>query len=428
MLILDGVGALWDQVACVVIEATRDTFADRLRFLYDRGFQLFDIVDQCYYDGVFAQADLVLVANRIFRENPRLKGPVAEGFDWQKWESVASLESLLRTGSEAGGALPEPVAAERRREPEGFPGTAVAAARAARRSARVQAEAAETGLFGKRAAIESCMHNPYQPALVWVPAFFGSMMQIDLREQVSQEIFLHGATEPALVDFFGWALEPGMVVYDVGAHIGFLSIVCAHLVGEAGEVVAFEPMPTTRIHLETNIRNSGLPWLRADPRAAWRSEGRLTFNDFGPGYSAFASVGAMRVPPAQAVPVVGTVEVEAVALDAVAQATGRRPDLVKIDVESAEGAVLEGMAGMLASGSNRPIIVIEVGDFPHLIAAGTPSSASLLRTLETRGYVLFSPRPGGLDSHAIREHYDYCNIVCVPQERCRAVLEQCLSP
>jgi FkbM family methyltransferase len=94
MPILEGIGASWADVSCVIVEATQTTFADRLNYVLGQGFQLFDIVDQCYYGGVFAQADIILVANRLW-QNPRLRPWETLEFAWDHWVPIASFEGLV---------------------------------------------------------------------------------------------------------------------------------------------------------------------------------------------------------------------------------------------------------------------------------------------------------------------------------------------
>src|ERR1700722_172759 len=70
--------------------------------------------------------------------------------------------------------------------------------------------------------------------------------------------FLTGHAEPevqrALQDF----VEPGQVVYDVGANIGFFTLLLARLVGPRGRVFAFEPMPENAAALRHIVALNGL--------------------------------------------------------------------------------------------------------------------------------------------------------------------------
>ncbi|MGA0608304.1 FkbM family methyltransferase [Phenylobacterium sp. VNQ135] len=92
--IIESLGAFAANVACVIVEATKDTFVERLNALASRGFQLFDIVDPCYYAGMFSQADLICVSPQVAAW-PTLRPWENVTFGWEKWVPIASFESLI---------------------------------------------------------------------------------------------------------------------------------------------------------------------------------------------------------------------------------------------------------------------------------------------------------------------------------------------
>jgi len=71
--------------------------------------------------------------------------------------------------------------------------------------------------------------------------------------QSSSPGFLLGTYEPALQDIFASLIQPGMVVYDAGANVGFLGVLAARLAGPAGRVICFEPLPANVEAIEHNI-------------------------------------------------------------------------------------------------------------------------------------------------------------------------------
>src|SRR5438132_1248238 len=66
--------------------------------------------------------------------------------------------------------------------------------------------------------------------------------------------YLLGTSEPAMQKALLRILRPGMYVYDVGANVGFITVLAAKLVGSAGRVVAFEPVATNAEQIEHNVR------------------------------------------------------------------------------------------------------------------------------------------------------------------------------
>jgi FkbM family methyltransferase len=134
------------------------------------------------------------------------------------------------------------------------------------------------------------------------------------------------------------------VVYDIGANVGFYTLLAAKSVGARGLVVSFEPLPRNvhflRAHLALNhISNVMIETVavadRSGParfeRAASPTEGRLSTS--------------------------GTMSVNCVALDdLVAETRIPPPTIVKIDVEGGELQVLEGAAAVLAA--HKPVMII----------------------------------------------------------------------
>lgn len=151
------------------------------------------------------------------------------------------------------------------------------------------------------------------------------------------------------------ALKPGDVFYDVGANVGFFTLIAARKVGGAGAVYAFEPVPANARLAASNARRNGLANVRVMQLAiAERSgEGRLTEAVHAGG----ATLSTTTPPPdARRTITVPQVSVD----DLVFREALPRPDVVKVDVEGTEIAVLDGMARTLAE--HAPTVIFEVDD------------------------------------------------------------------
>lgn len=98
--ILRGSEGIWGDISCIIIEANRQNLAERLNFLLSKGFKLFDIVDHCYYHGMFVQVDLVFVTEGLM-ENPNLRPWETKKFDWNEWIAAASLEEAVEKSAAA---------------------------------------------------------------------------------------------------------------------------------------------------------------------------------------------------------------------------------------------------------------------------------------------------------------------------------------
>jgi FkbM family methyltransferase len=138
-------------------------------------------------------------------------------------------------------------------------------------------------------------------------------------------------------------VRPGMVCWDVGANVGFYTLLFAELVGPSGKVLAFEPLPRNVDLLRRHVEMNGYRNVRIFPRALADFDGEASF-DPGPNPSMgrIAPSGPLRVPCARADTLLATGEVEP-------------PDVIKIDVEGAEAAVLRGARQMM---ERHPVMLL----------------------------------------------------------------------
>ena len=84
-----------------------------------------------------------------------------------------------------------------------------------------------------------------------------------------------GAYEAELVSLLKKTLKLGMAFLDIGANIGYFSVIAAAIVKDAGQVHAFEPMPQNLDRLRKNL--APFRWATAQPYAVWQSPGRSRF-------------------------------------------------------------------------------------------------------------------------------------------------------
>jgi FkbM family methyltransferase len=190
---------------------------------------------------------------------------------------------------------------------------------------------------------------------VWVIVQGGLVKGLWMHLDPRYERSYHKADyESAVQKFLGEHLRSGDTFYEVGAHIGFLSMGAARLVGAKGEVVAFEADPENIARIEEHLLRNSLGQVRVVSRAVWSHAGRLRFERASP----FSSRNTGSV---QEEPVPGrnsdVIEVEAVALDDYAR-DHRPPSLIKIDAEGAELQVLKGGEGLIST--EKPLILCEV--------------------------------------------------------------------
>ena len=246
---------------------------------------------------------------------------------------------------------------------------------------------------------------------VQAPTPWGQRMTVTLPDDVS--VFLHrnGFFEYELSAFYLRFLRRGMTFVDIGAHMGYFSMLASRAVGRTGRVLAFEPTPST---FRVLMANTGTEHnVTQVNKAAWSKTSTLTLHDYGPCFSAFNSFFDPRLPDSDKARLSDRTHlVPAVRLDDFVRDEGCVPDAVKIDAESAELHVLDGMRQLLSG--PRPVLSIEVGDMG---VPDAPRSREVVDKVLSFDYRAFEMRDGRVLPHQVREEYDYENILFAPAER-----------
>lgn len=178
--------------------------------------------------------------------------------------------------------------------------------------------------------------------------------------------WISGGVEREVQEVLVRHLASGGTFVDVGASVGFFSLLGARLVGTTGHVVAFEPQPAAVASIGRNVEVNAFANVDVVQAAVGRAKGELFLRGVGTA-TAYLTEAAGS----------GGIRVQVMSLDTYFEHQGgHEPDLVKIDVEGHEHDVLLGMRSLLAGA--RPVVVIE--------CHGTPSP--LLDVLEEAGYTV----------------------------------------
>lgn len=180
----------------------------------------------------------------------------------------------------------------------------------------------------------------------------GLHMALDL--QTEKDYWL-GTYEPNLQEAAKHFIKPGMTVYDVGANIGYISLMAARLTAPDGRVFAFEALPANIQRLKQNITLNNLEKrVFVQQAAVVDTDGKVTFYMHRSGAMGKAAGSAGRDEKYQQ-----SIQVDGVALDDfVFQQDQPKPDLIKLDIEGGEGMALAGMSRILKE--VRPVFLIEL--------------------------------------------------------------------
>jgi FkbM family methyltransferase len=209
----------------------------------------------------------------------------------------------------------------------------------------------------------------------------GSRYLVNGNSQAGRILIATGDYEPETARLIVESLAPGDTFIDIGAHIGFFTVLAGRRVGSTGRVIAFEPGPATRARLHANVQHNRLANVTIRDEALSDEPGRHSFSVGPSDDSGLATLrgGSVAGP---------TVDVTCARFDDVIP-----PDVhvagIKIDVEGAEARVLAGMERCLRA--HRPWMVLEVTD-AYLQPMGN-RAAEMIEWLASLGYTGYAIGP-----------------------------------
>jgi len=166
--------------------------------------------------------------------------------------------------------------------------------------------------------------------------------------------YLTGTWQPRTQAALKALLAPGMTLYDIGANVGYFSVIGARLVGSHGAVVCFEPLAENFQQIRYNTELNGFSNIQLIEAALGKADGESLF-----WLSAEPTWGKLAGAGKEPDKMVGETSVLVRCLDKlVEEAKLPPPDVIKLDVEGAEVDVLEGALETIRR--HRPRLLIEL--------------------------------------------------------------------
>jgi FkbM family methyltransferase len=198
--------------------------------------------------------------------------------------------------------------------------------------------------------------------------------------QMDKDYWL-GTYEPELQSAIRQLIPPGAVIFDVGANIGYVSLLLAKAAGEAGRVFAFEALPSNVDQLHCNIAlNSMEKLVTVIDRAVTQAPGPVRFLIHASGGMGKVAGSAGRQDNYES-----EITVPGISLDEFVYGQGNPPPkVVKMDIEGGEVLALPGMRRVLTEA--RPLMLMEL----H----GPESCRAAWETLTESGYEICWMRSG----------------------------------
>lgn len=236
-----------------------------------------------------------------------------------------------------------------------------------------------------------------QPA---VQTRHGFAMNLDLGEFVDRTIFCTGEWEPRETALIAGLIRPGDALVDVGANIGYFTLLASRLVGATGRVIAVEANPRTFALLEANVRLNGcanvdLRHVAAGEAPGFASMVEREVGNAGGDQVDFAAANASA----------------SIKVERIDELVGEQPvRLIKLDIEGAEGKALRGATGLLER-ADAPDLVFEFT--PKFLEGMGDGPRELIGLLERLGYRLevigdAGRSPADERIYAAEQTYLYC--------------------
>ncbi len=224
----------------------------------------------------------------------------------------------------------------------------------------------------------------------------GVRLRLDLK---TEKYYWLGTHEAAVQQALARETKPGMTVYDVGAHLGFFALGLARLVGAGGSVVTFDPLPENIRALRANLAlnpnlTSNVQVVRA---AVANASGPVRlYGGSDPSQARLAPLPASSE---------DSQEVASLTLDEYVFRLGEpAPQLVKLDVEGAEGMALQGAQQLLRE--IKPVWILEV----H----GAAAAQAVWEELRRADYKLLSLDRGR--EFQAPEEFTHSHLLAAPRE------------
>jgi FkbM family methyltransferase len=208
---------------------------------------------------------------------------------------------------------------------------------------------------------------------------YGSRFHFTTADCIQRYLYTFGVWEPAISTFVSRRLRAGDTFIDIGANIGYFTLLASSLVGPTGSVVGIEASPTIFEALRANVELNGATNVRLVNMAAMGGPGEV-----GVFHGPAGNIGLTTIIEARGYPHEASVRGDALAaIASPAEIASAR--IIKIDVEGNEPDVVAGLEPVLSTTRPDLEIVLEVSAEADLLKRGH-SQAAMLEPFEQAGF------------------------------------------
>jgi FkbM family methyltransferase len=222
-----------------------------------------------------------------------------------------------------------------------------------------------------------------------VRTYFGAWMDCDVRDLIQATIIHLRAWEPKSSRVFEQLLKPGDLAIDIGANIGYFTLLFAHHVGPTGKVVAIEALPRFADRAQNHLRLNGIDNVRLVNAAVTGKRQKIAVHEAPATNQGMTTIRADKGFPAVAT-VDGLPITEILTPDELSRAK-----LIKIDIEGAEYPVMRDLTRALDRLSPDVSIAVEISEPQN------PQWKAIFATMKSAGFRVFD----------LRNSYDWLELI-----------------
>ena len=211
--------------------------------------------------------------------------------------------------------------------------------------------------------------------LALTKTIYGHKMYVETRDiSLAPHILIDGYWEQWITNVFRQSIQPGMQVLDIGANIGWYSVLAADLIGPNGRLTSFEANPAMAEIAYRNLMVNGFATRASVEQKAVYSESKQLEFQIYEHHMGSSSLFASKDSAASFHDTLMSLQVQAVSLDEFLPA-GSQIDFIKIDAEGAEPYILKGAARLLSENRHvqimmefaPSIITVSYGSIEHFL-------------------------------------------------------------
>ena len=201
-------------------------------------------------------------------------------------------------------------------------------------------------------------------------------------DPLSSSLYYYGKYEPFETSLFQKLIKKGNTVVDIGAHIGYYTLISSGLVGKTGQVFSFEPDPRNLVLLRRCITANKLTNVVIVNKAVSNVNKKINF------YLSNENKGDNKMFTQNRKD--KCIQVESITLDSYFVAKSNyHIDLIKMDIQGAEVKALQGMSKILRN-NNHVILILEF--WPYGYMRGGNNAKELLDLLHLNNFLLYDIR------------------------------------